>query len=1037
MKKLLQFAWRWLRYLIAFVAILLALMALIPWLFPGPVNRSVKKWANESLNARLDFSKTHLSFFRHFPALTLSLDEVSLMGSAPFQQDTLLQARELALGVNLWSVFFEEHMHIDKIFLVDGRIDVQVNKQGEANYNVYKSTPAKASNTSSSDSSSASLKLNGIILERVDVAYRDASVGLDLMIDNLDYAGMGDLDKSLFDLNSELEATAVDLTFDGQAYLRRKQLRAELITRINTNSLKLIFERNLLRINKLPIEFTGTFDFLTDGYEMDFRVATRNANLAQLATALPPAYQEWVKDVQLAGDVDARVVLGGEYSVARQRMPSLQIRFQVNDGRIQHMKAPAPVEDFHTRLAVAIPALNMDSMRIDLDSLHFKLGSGYARLQHHSTGLSQMALQSKLDASLDLATLDTALAIPGLRLAGALQINADAHGSWKPLDNVLPLPKTRVNMQWTNGALQLAHLPDGLKAIQAKASLTSEGKHVNDVRIDLDTLSLTASGTRMEGSFHLDNLMEKNMRLYFHTIGDLGQWNQCIPLGGWKLGGQLQLDVAAAGSYRPELKRYPVAQGTIRWKGGLLQTPHYPQPISAIETNTAFSSRNGNLAGVEIRIQPLRFSFEQQPMELTADMKNFDVLQYAIRVVGKVDIGHLTQVFPGVPGQLQGIVDADLQAAGNQADVLAKRFQRLKQSGSLVVRDLVWRTSYLPQLFEIPAGTFRFQQDKMWFNRFLARVGGSDLQLDGYFQDAIGHWLNPSVPLHGRFEFRSKRIRLVDFMSSDTLVDSVSSSAANAADVASGVVDLPPNWDIQLKTRIDQFLYGDFRVDSIQSNAYLRKGRLGFDSTRFSAVGTQVAMQGYYEPQTKKRARFSYSIEANDFDIKRAYKEVPLFRQMASAAAYASGIISLQYKLDGRLDAGMKPVLPSLIGGGEIRVQKVKLKGFRLLNTVSRETGKSDIRDPDLSRITIRSQLANNVLTLERFKMKMAGFRLRMEGQTRLDGALKLRMRLGLPPLGIIGIPMRVTGTHSNPKVKLGKGDNEPLEQTADKDDEE
>jgi AsmA protein len=69
--------------------------------------------------------------------------------------------------------------------------------------------------------------------------------------------------------------------------------------------------------------------------------------------------------------------------------------------------------------------------------------------------------------------------------------------------------------------------------------------------------------------------------------------------------------------------------------------------------------------------------------------------------------------------------------------------------------------------------------------------------------------------------------------------------------------------------------------------------------------------------------------------------------------------------------------------------------------------------------------------------MKMAGFRLRMEGQTRLDGALKLRMRLGLPPLGIIGIPMRVTGTHSNPKVKLGKGDNEPLEQTADKDDEE
>ena len=30
-------------------------------------------------------------------------------------------------------------------------------------------------------------------------------------------------------------------------------------------------------------------------------------------------------------------------------------------------------------------------------------------------------------------------------------------------------------------------------------------------------------------------------------------------------------------------------------------------------------------------------------------------------------------------------------------------------------------------------------------------------------------------------------------------------------------------------------------------------------------------------------------------------------------------------------------------------------------------------------------------------------------------------MRLGLPPLGIIGIPLTVTGTQEAPKVKLGK----------------
>jgi len=52
---------------------------------------------------------------------------------------------------------------------------------------------------------------------------------------------------------------------------------------------------------------------------------------------------------------------------------------------------------------------------------------------------------------------------------------------------------------------------------------------------------------------------------------------------------------------------------------------------------------------------------------------------------------------------------------------------------------------------------------------------------------------------------------------------------------------------------------------------------------------------------------------------------------------------------------------------------------------------------------------------------KFAGFRPRIEGTTSFDGQLNIKMRLGLPPLGIIGIPLTVTGTKDAPKVKLGK----------------
>jgi AsmA protein len=53
----------------------------------------------------------------------------------------------------------------------------------------------------------------------------------------------------------------------------------------------------------------------------------------------------------------------------------------------------------------------------------------------------------------------------------------------------------------------------------------------------------------------------------------------------------------------------------------------------------------------------------------------------------------------------------------------------------------------------------------------------------------------------------------------------------------------------------------------------------------------------------------------------------------------------------------------------------------------------------------------------------MAGFRPRFEGQVSFDGNLKSAIPpWGLPPFGIFGIPMTITGTQEKPKIRLGKG---------------
>jgi AsmA protein len=126
----------------------------------------------------------------------------------------------------------------------------------------------------------------------------------------------------------------------------------------------------------------------------------------------------------------------------------------------------------------------------------------------------------------------------------------------------------------------------------------------------------------------------------------------------------------------------------------------------------------------------------------------------------------------------------------------------------------------------------------------------------------------------------------------------------------------------------------------------------------------------------------------------------------------------------------MNPIYPSLEGNGVITLEKVKVMGLKLFNSMSRNLEREDLRDPDLSKVELKTSIKKNVITLEKTRMKISGFRFRVSGETNFNGQLNLKARLGLPPMGIVGIPMRVLGTHDNPKFKYGRG-------TADEDVEE
>ena len=228
------------------VGSILLLLFLLPILFPGTIGDKVKSFANERLKGELNFSKVRLSFFSHFPSFTVSLYDFSLKGSAPFKKDTLLASQEIAFGINLKSILFDKKIRIDKIFISDALINIQVNEKGEANYNVY--TPPPVTAEQANDTAGTALKLEMIKITNSHLIYNDQSVALLINVRGMNYTGNGDLSKAIFDLRSDAKIDLFDLSFAGEPYLTNKKINGELITKINTNSLAFIFQKNKLLI---------------------------------------------------------------------------------------------------------------------------------------------------------------------------------------------------------------------------------------------------------------------------------------------------------------------------------------------------------------------------------------------------------------------------------------------------------------------------------------------------------------------------------------------------------------------------------------------------------------------------------------------------------------------------------------------------------------------------------------------------------------------------------------------------------------------
>ncbi|UUC45858.1 AsmA family protein [Flavobacterium cerinum] len=893
------------------VGSILLLLFLIPLLFPGTIAEQVKKAANEKLDGELNFKETHLSFYKHFPSLTVSLDEFSLKGSAPYRNDTLVAAKEVAFGINLKRLIFDNQVSIDEIYLSNGLANIMVDEHGHANYNVYISNAPKTT----SDTASASIRLDRIEIKNVHLKYNDLSAKLAIDAKDFNYIGKGDLDKAIFDLTTKARIGSLDFAFDGETYLKNKVVNADLLTRINTNSLSFVFRQNNLKINKLPVKFIGKLDFLKDGYDIDIHVETKDSKLNDLFTAMPPAYVTWLEKTKVQGQTDVLFTFKGIYNASQNKKPDLGLSVNIRDGFIAYKDTPFPTSNIYLKLNTRLPSLNPDLLEINMDSIHFNVGKDFMKGKLYSKGMKQITLDTDMKAKLDLEKLNRAL---------------------------------------------------GLEKIELKGLLTTS--------------------------------------------------------------------IKAKGDYDASQKKFPVTDGFLAVQSGRLKTPYYPNPIDSIRINARINNTSGNYKDLKVKVTPASFHFEGNPVFVAADLSNFDDLAYAVKAKGEIDVAKVYKVFKQEGLDVKGYIKADLFLQGRQSYATTGQYGKMNNKGTLVLRDIAAKSQFFPKPFLIKEGLFKFDRDKMFFNGFKAGYGQSDFNLNGQLQNVINYVLSDKSVLSGNFTVNSDFLNINEFMAYNPDGVKSNNSKVNAKKTKpkepTGVVVVPTNLNVSVVANAKRIDYDGLVLNDMSGKAMVKKGKIMLRNAGVGIIGSRMTLDGVYDDVSADKANFNLRYRAKDFDVNRAYREVKLFRDLMTSAENAEGIIGVDYHLRGVLDQNMQPIMPSLKGDGVVKVKKVKIKGLKLFSAISKKTGSDGIDNPDLSEVEINSMIKNNVITIDETLIKVALFRLKFKGQTNFAGQMNLRMRLGLPPFGLIGIPVVITGNKDNPKIKVFSKTGEEVQET-------
>ncbi|MDR1633015.1 MAG: AsmA family protein [Dysgonamonadaceae bacterium] len=403
------------------LSVILLILIVLPFVFKGKIVETLKSEINKTIDARIDFNRLGLNFFRSFPNVSVSLDNLYIAGINEFENDSLFYAESLSATVNLKSLFGNSGYEIRKITLDNAKIHLHVLDNGHANWNITK--PDETETADSTASSNFKLLLKSVTVNHSDFRFDNDSTNMNFAFQDLNLNLSGDMTAEKTRIKTNFSLKDMRLVMDNIPYLSNVKVEGNSAIEADLKNMRFTLAENTFQLNEIKGSIEGWVALPDENNtDMDIRLKAPEIQFKDILSLIPAIYSNNFKNVRAAGNVTLDASAKGIMN--EEVIPSFNVKLGIDNAYFQYPGMSKSVANIGANIHTFNPGGLADNTVVDISKFHFEMGGNPFDLNLHiSCPVSDPDFRLSALGKLNLGDVKEIYPLEDMELSGNLDAN--------------------------------------------------------------------------------------------------------------------------------------------------------------------------------------------------------------------------------------------------------------------------------------------------------------------------------------------------------------------------------------------------------------------------------------------------------------------------------------------------------------------------------------------------------------------------------------------------------------------------------------